>query len=24
MEDGMDASDVLRFTGRDVTPFQDR
>jgi hypothetical protein len=24
MEGGMDASDMLRFTGRDVTPFQDR
>ena len=23
MEDGMDPSDVLRFTGRDNTPFQD-
>ncbi|KAL1795942.1 hypothetical protein ACET3X_006166 [Alternaria dauci] len=24
MESGMDASDMLRFTGRDVTPFHDR
>jgi serine/threonine/tyrosine-interacting protein len=24
MDDGMEPSDVLRFTGRDVTPFQDR
>ncbi|RMZ70024.1 tyrosine phosphatase [Pyrenophora seminiperda CCB06] len=24
MSDGMDASDALRFSGRDVTPFQDR
>jgi serine/threonine/tyrosine-interacting protein len=24
MDDGMEPSDALRFTGRDVTPFQDR
>jgi serine/threonine/tyrosine-interacting protein len=24
MDDGLDASDALRFTGRDVTPFQNR
>ncbi|CAE7027222.1 hypothetical protein P3342_005944 [Pyrenophora teres f. teres] len=24
MSDGMDASDALRFSGRDATPFQDR